>query len=164
MSYINVAETGQFVTLKINADGVDYSSNVDVAFDGAGAANVVTVPALTEITLNATPGLFRWKQLDSLSEYVVTTASTNSLAATVVLDSTTFFTGANSTAGIFATTNNKTPTYFRMYWQGTTTSDKYVQGVGYLAGLAPVVTPDSPVWTSPLTIEVSGAFAEGTVA
>ena len=164
MSYINVAETGQFVTLKINADGFDYSSNVDVAFDGAGSANVVTVPALTEITLNATPGLFRWKQLDALSEYVVTTASTNSLAATVVLDSTTFFTGANSTQGIFATTNNKTPTYFRMYWQGTTTSDKYVQGVGYLAGLAPVVTPDSPVWTSPLTIEVSGAFAEGTVA
>jgi hypothetical protein len=164
MSYINVAETGQFVTLKINADGFDYSSNVDVAFDGAGSANVVTVPALTEITLNSTPGLFRWKQLDALSEYVVTTASTNSLAATVVLDETSFFTGANSTLGIFATTNNKTPTYFRMYWQGTTSADRYVQGVGYLAGLAPVVTPDSPVWTSPLTIEVSGSFAEGTVA
>jgi hypothetical protein len=45
MAYIAVNSTGNFVALKINADGVDYDSNVSAAFV-AGNANVMTVPAL----------------------------------------------------------------------------------------------------------------------
>lgn len=165
MAYINVAESGEFVSLDINADGVDYSANIDLAFDASpGNANVLTVPALQEITLNATPGIFRWKQLDSLSEKAVTTSSTNSLACTMVLDDVAFFTGAGSTPGIFSITNDKTEVYFRMYWQGTSTGDRYVQGQGYLSALAPTVSPDSPVWTSPITIEIVGDLdIDGTV-
>jgi len=164
MAYIAVNETAEFVRLELNADGVDYSANIAVAFDGAGSANVLTVPAMQEVTLNATPGTFRWKQLDSLSEQVVTTSSTNSLEATIVLDDTTFFANVGQTQGIFTTTNNKTETYFRLYWQGNSSGDRYVEGKGYLTGVAPTVSPDSPVWTSPLTIEISGDLTTGTVA
>lgn len=161
MGYIAVNETAEFVKLQINADGQAYA-NAELAM--AVTANVMVVPAMQEITLNMTPGTFRWKQLDSLSEQVVTTSSTNSLEATIVLDDTTFFTGFGGTNGIFDITNNKTEAYFRMYWQGDTTGDRYVEGKGYLTGVAPTVSPDSPVWTSPLTLEISGDLDSGTVA
>lgn len=163
MAYIPVNSTAEFVRLEINADGVDYSANVTAAFDGAGSANVLVVPALQDVTVNATPGTFRWKQLDSLSEKVVTIPSTNSISVTMVLDDTAFFTGAGSTSGIFNITNSKTDMYFRLYWQGNTTGDKYIEGEGYLEALAPTVNPDAPVWTSPLTIAVTGDYTEGTV-
>jgi len=127
-------------------------------------ADVMTIPALQDITVNATPGTFEWQQLDSLSSNVVTTPSTNSLSLNVVLDPTTFFTGAGNTSGIFNITNNKTKVYFRMYWQGTVTSDKYIEGEGYLSGLSPTVSATAPVWVSPLEILVSGDYTEGTVA
>lgn len=163
MAYIPVNSTAEFVRLEINADGVDYSANVAAAFDGAGSANVLVVPALQDVTVNATPGTFRWKQLDSLSEKVVTIPSTNSVAVTMVLDDTAFFTGAADTPGIFEITNSKTESYFRLYWQGNTTGDKYIEGYGYLEALAPTVNPDAPVWTSPLTIAVTGDYYTGTV-
>lgn len=162
MAYINTATSGEFVELRING-AADFSSNVSNAFVAGQSANVVSVPGLQEMTVNATPGIFRWKALDSLSEYAVTTASTNSLGMTIVLDPTTFYTGAGNTSGIFALVNNKTLVSFRMFWQGTTSGDRYIQGVGYLSGLAATVNPDSPVWTSPLTVEVVGDFGTGTV-
>lgn len=159
MAYINVAESGQFVQLDINNSG----TFADAATAIADTANVYSVPALQEVTVNATPGLFRWKQLDSLSEQVVTTSSTNSIECTLVLDDSTFFDAQGGSTGIFDTVNNKTLTYFRMYWSGQATGDKYVEGSGYLSALAPTVSPDSPVWTSPITIEVVGDFTSGTL-
>jgi hypothetical protein len=160
MGYIAVNETAEFVKLQIVADGETYATP---ALAMAQTANVLVIPAMQEITLNMTPGTFRWKQLDSLSEQVVTTSSTNSLEATIVLDDTSFFTGEGDTDGIFDVTNNKTEAYFRMYWQGDSTGDRYVEGTGYLTGVAPTVSPDSPVWTSPLTIEISGDLTPGVV-
>lgn len=157
--FINVAESGEFVQVDINASGTFANAATAMADTG----NVMTVPSLQEITVNATPGIFRWKQLDTLSEKVVTTASTNNIESTFVLDPVSFFDGTGSTAGIFDIVNNKTLCYFRMYWQGTTSGDRYIEGSGYLSALAPTVSPDSPVWTSPVTIEVVGDFTSDTV-
>lgn len=161
MAYINTATSGQFVELLINGSA-DFSSNVSNAFVSGESANVMTVPGLQDITINATPGIFRWRQLDTLSEYAVTTASTNSVNMTIVLDPTAFFTGAGNTTGILALVNNKTLISFRVYWQGSDAGDRYIQGSGYLSALAATVNPDSPVWTSPLTIEVVGNYTTGT--
>jgi hypothetical protein len=164
MAYIAVNSTANFVRLDLNADGFDYSSNVDAAFESVGGlANVLTVPALQEVTVNATPGTFNWQQLDSLSELVVTTPSTNSISVTLVLDPTTFFGNVGSTQGIFTTTNNKTETFFRLYWQGDDAGDRYIQGKGYLSGIAAAVSPGAPVWVSPMEILVNGSYAVGTV-
>ena len=160
MAYIAVNSTGNFVALQINADGVEYS-NVSTAF--SSNANVMTVPALQEVTVNASPGTFRWQQLDTASEKVLTTPATNSVAVTLVLDDTTFFSNVGATPALIDIVNNKTKVYFRMGWQGLSTGDKYLQGAGYLTSLAPTVSPGSPVWTSPITIEVDGDYTRGTV-
>jgi len=163
MAYIAVNSTGNFVALKINADGVDYDSNVSAAFV-AGNANVMTVPALQEVTLNASPGTFRWQQLDNASELVVTTPSTNSVAVTLVMDDTTFFSNVAATPALVDIVNNKTKVYFRLGWQGLSSGDRFIQGKGYLTALAPTVSPGSPVWTTPITIEVDGEYTRGNVA
>ena len=162
MAYIAVNSTGNFVALKINADGIDYAGNVNAAM--AATANVMTVPSLQEVTLNASPGTFRWQQLDSASEKVVTTPSTNSVAVTLVLDDTTFFSNVGATPALVDIVNNKTEVYFRLGWQGLSSGDRYIQGKGYLTALAPTVSPGSPVWTTPITIEVDGDFTRGNVA
>jgi hypothetical protein len=161
MAYIAVNNTDNFVRLDINANPAGYA-NANVAFDAN--ADVMSVPALQEVTVNATPGTFNWQQLDSLSEQVVTTPSTNSVSVTLVLDPTTFFTGKGNTDGIFDIVNNKYETYFRLYWSGIDSGDRYIQGKGYLSALAPTVSPGSPVWTTPLEILVNGDYETGAVA
>jgi hypothetical protein len=156
MAYIAVNSTDEFVRLDIISNGTTYA-NAATAFSTA-TSDTLTVPALQDVTVNATPGTFRWKQLDALSEKVVTLPSTNSIAVTMVLDDVAFFTGEGSTPGIFAITNEKEPVYFRLYWQGDESGDRYIQGEGYLEALAPTVNPDAPVWTSPLTISVTGDY------
>jgi len=160
MAYIAVNETAEFVQLDINASGDFANANAAMA----DTSNVMTLPALQDITVNAQPGTFEWQQLDSLSSNVVTTPSTNSLSLNAVLDPTTFFTGAGSTSGIFDITNAKTKVYFRMYWQGSTSGDRYIEGEGYLSGLSPTVSATAPVWVSPLEILVSGDYTTGTIA
>ena len=162
MAYIAVNSTGNFVALKINADGVDYDANVSAAFV-AGNANVMTVPSLQEVTLNSSPGTFRWQQLDNASELVVTTPSTNSVAVTLVMDDATFFGNVGSTPALVDIVNNKTKVYFRLGFQGLSSGDRYMQGKGFLTALAPTVAPSSPVWTTPITIEVDGDFTRGNV-
>lgn len=159
MAYIAVNTEATFVRLDISA----YSLNANANAAFADTGNILTVPSLQDITVNATPGLFRWQELGFLSEKVVTTPSTNSINTTLVLDDTAFFTGANSTAGIFALTNEKTQVYFRLYWAGDDTNDKFIQGSGYLSALAPTVSPTAPVWTAPVTIEVVGNYEQGVV-
>lgn len=160
MAYIAVNNADDFVRLDINANGVDYAGNVDAAMANA---STYSIPALQEVTVNATPGTFNWQQLDSLSEFVVTTPSTNSVAVTLVLDPDYFHGNASIDPGIFEIVNSKTKTYFRLYWSGDSTGDKYIQGEGYLSALAPTVSPGSPVWTTPLEILVIGDFETGTV-
>lgn len=159
MAYIAVNSSDSFVTLKINNSG----TFADAATAMADTANVYTVPALQEVTVNATPGIFRFKTLDSLSETALTTSSTNSVECTVVLDDDKFFNDQGDSKGILDTVTGKVLTYFRLYWagDGAGVSDRYIEGSAYLSALAPTVSPDSPVWTSPITFEVIGDFTTG---
>jgi hypothetical protein len=160
MGYIAVNTTAEFVKLDINASGTFANANVAMA----DTANVLTIPALQDITVNATPGTFEWQQLNELSSLIVTTPSTNSLSVNMVLDDTAFFTGAGTgTAGIFDITNEKTLCYFRMYWQGSSAGDRYIEGEGYLSSLAPTVSASAPVWVAPVEVLVVGSFTTGLV-
>jgi len=35
---------------------------------------------------------------------------------------------------------------------------KYLEGNGYVTGLAPTVSADEPVWVSPVTISITGDY------
>ena len=191
MAYINSSTHSNFVELYIETlpdiavdEIFDKELRAQVIIDKLGAAGSeyqadatlgMMVPALTEVTVNATPGLYRWKQLDELSEFVITTASTNSLGMSLVVDPESFSGDPEAdptaedikSAGIFQTTNNKHLVCFRLYWSGNTPEADpgyYVEGVGYLAGLAPTTNPDAPVWVSPVTIEVAGDYVTGSIA
>ena len=133
------------------------------------AANVMTVPQMQDITINNSTGVFRFKTLDNTAESAVTTPATNQLSLNVVVDETTFFGSGNASlgavieTGIFGISSSKTEVHFRAYFNGVDTGSKYLEGAGFISGLSPTVNMDSPVWISPVTIEVDGDFDEGEV-
>ena len=151
---LNVGTSGQFVELRISTDSSLVSNSG--TWTSTATTNAIIVPALQDITVTNSNGTFRWVTLDSASRAVVATPATNSLNLNIVLDDTSFFTGAGTTTGIFALSNTKQKVYFKFTFGGGST--RYLTGSGYLANLAPKVNPDQPVWVSPLVIEVDGNY------
>lgn len=127
----------------------------------------MSVPALQDITINAANDVFTWTQLDKTAKLQVATTSTNSLSGNIVVDQATFF-GTTGTApvdtaaeyGIFGLSTNKVKVDFELYLGDTDggSAGKTVSGSGYITGLAPTVSADSPVWVSPFTITVTGEY------
>ena len=154
MANINVSSPSNFAKLYVST----------ATISSVTATGVLEVLGLQDITVNNNNGTFRWKQLDSTSQKVVATPSTNSIGLNIVLQDSDFYGSVGSTGttatekGIFTLSNNKDRLYFRVYWNGTGTNAHYVSGSGFITGLAPKVNPDQPVWISPLNIEVDGDF------
>jgi hypothetical protein len=157
MANLNVSSPSNFVSLLISAAPTALTT---IGSWTNTTTNVLAVPALQDITYTNSNGTFRWVQLDQTSRYVVTTPATNSLNFNIVLDDASFFTttvgGSNSSKGLLGLSNNKDRVYFQFAWGGGT--GHVTTGSGFLANLAPKVTPDQPVWLSPLVIEVDGNF------
>ena len=155
MANINVSAPADFVTLSISTSSVFSTSTT------------LVIPALQDVTITNNNGVFRWKQLDQIGQKVAVTPATNSINLTLVLDDAAFYGTAYGTApvagdsaakqGIFNLSNYKARVYFKFGWGGSTTNQ--VSGSGFLSGLAPKVTPDQPVWITPLIIEVDGTYS-----
>jgi hypothetical protein len=155
MSYIYPAPgvSGTQVTLKLYE-----TSKVN---DSAG----LTVPAIQDVTVNNANDVFTWTQLDSGSKQQIATTATNSLSMNIVVDQTAFF-GAPAPAtkaalaGIFGLSKNKTLVEFELFLGKTEAggAGKTISGKGYVTGLAPTVSADSPVWVTPVTITVTGDY------
>ncbi len=142
--------------------------NVSTQADITGGNNAQILPYLQDLTLNNSTGVFRWKTLDSTAENAATTPATNSISMNIVVDETSFFGTANVensvvTDGIFGTSKNKTRVHFQVGLEGADSGDTTITGQGFISGLAPTVNMDSPVWVTPLTIEVDGDYTKGTV-
>lgn len=145
-------------------DGVESTLNIRV--DAVVGDTGFIVPALQDVTLNAANDVFTWTQLDSASKLQIATTSTNSLSMNIVLDQTAFFGDSTATAGnadfigIFALSTNKTLVAFDLYLGDTSDGavGKTISGKGYITGLAPTVSADSPVWVSPITLTVTGDY------
>jgi len=65
---------------------------------------------------------------------------------------------------LFGVSKNKTKVFFNVYLDGTDAGSRFISGSGFVAGLAPTVNMDSPVWVTPVTIEVDGDLTEHTVS
>jgi hypothetical protein len=134
------------------------------------AANVTDtgyfLPALQDITLNAANDVFTWTQLDTASKLQIATTATNSLSMNIVLDQDAFFGKASGTAGtaekkgVFGLSSDKDLVKFSLFLGKTSAggTGKTISGQGYVTGLAPTVSADSPVWVSPITITVTGDY------
>lgn len=161
MAYINTAAGGEAVLQLYNISGA--ADTFDVV-----AANVITVPFMQDITVNNSTGTFRFKTLASGSESVVTTPATNQLSLNAIVDDAVFFgegavNGSLVINGVLGTSKNKTKIGFRAYFDGTDAGSRYMEGVGFISGLAPTVNPDSPLWITPVSVEVDGDFTSTVV-
>lgn len=145
--------------------GVQSTLKVSVAANSAVTPEL-TVPALQDVTINAANDVFTWTQLDQGSKLQIATTSTNSLAMNIVLDQTAFFGNTGEIAGeadykgIFGLSTDKDLIDFELYLGDTDQGapGKTISGQGYVTGLAPTVSADSPVWVSPITITVTGDY------
>jgi hypothetical protein len=141
--------------------GVQLTLTLKVGSDSLG----LVVPALQDITLNNSNDVFTWTQLDTGSKKQVATTATNSLSGNIVLDQDSFFGVTTSgevakTKGIFGLSKDKSLVAFSLYMgdEEDGGQGKTVSGEGYVTGLAPTVSADSPVWVSPVTITVTGDY------
>ena len=158
MAYINPAPgTANAVTLSL-----DVASDTT---DTTQGMSPLSIPALQDITINASNDVFTWSQLDSTAKKQIATTSTNSIAMNLVVDTASFFgtdvdapiSGTIAEQGLFGCSRNKTLVNFSLRVENATT-DTFIKGVGYITGLAPTVSADSPVWVTPITITVSGEY------
>ncbi len=120
-------------------------------------AGDLVIPSLQDVTINNANDVFTWTQLDNDSKLQVATTATNSISTNIVVDSVTFFgTGAGSAAddkGVFGLSKDKTEVTFTI-----NIGDKVISGSGFVTGLAPTVSADSPVWVTPVTLTINGAL------
>jgi hypothetical protein len=74
---------------------------------------------------------------------------------------TASLTGKPSAArGVWGLSNDKVKVSFSLYLGDTDSgaAGKTITGSGYVTGLAPTVSADAPVWTSPVTLTVTGDY------
>jgi hypothetical protein len=143
-------------------------ANVEVTLTlvATGVAGNLSIPSLQDVTINNSNDVFTWTQLDSGSKKQIATTATNSLAMNLVLDKATFFgnaaaaTGSATKLGVFGLSKDKTLVNFTLFMgkENTGNANVTVTGSGYVTGLAPTVSADSPVWVSPITITVDGDY------
>ena len=162
-SYISPSPgTSNQITLSL-----DVADSLSDLTQGVGALNIA---GLQNITVNAANDVFTWTQLDATAKKQVATTSTNSIACNLVVDDAIFFgtslsagaTGTIAEQGLMGCSRNKTLINFKLKFvesgSNQATADRYITGVGYITGLAPTVSADSPVWVTPVTITVSGDY------
>jgi len=145
--------------------GVQATLKVSVASNEAVTPEL-TLPALQDVTVNAANDVFTWTQLDQGSKLQIATTATNSLSMNIVLDQTAFFGDTGEVAGeadykgIWGLSTDKDLIDFELYLGDTSDGNngKTISGQGYITGLAPTVSADSPVWVSPITITVTGDY------
>lgn len=158
MAYINPAPgTANQITLTL-----DVATDISDLTQGASP---LTVPALQDMTVNAANDVFTWSQLDSTAKKQIATTATNSISMNLVVDTASFFgtdvdapiSGTIAEQGLFGCSRNKTLINFILRVENAAT-DTLIKGVGYITGLAPTISADSPVWVSPITITVTGEY------
>jgi hypothetical protein len=159
MAQLTVNTTGKQPHLYVSTD----TSNVSNA--------ALDVTCLQDITITNSTGIFSWTDFCSTDINKVTTPADNEISTNIVIDPAVFFgsnTSPNANAvsqGIAGLSTNKKEVSWRLVMNGNATSNGayYYEGVGYLSSVAPTVSPDAPVWVTPLTIAVNGDMTTGTI-
>lgn len=124
-----------------------------------GITGNLVVPSIQNLTINNSNDVFTWTQLNEGSKLQVATTSTNSISTTVVVEESTFFGNASATSGsadklgLLGLSDQKTKVEIR-----TTLGTKVFVANAYVTGLAPTISADQPVWTTPVTFTVSGEY------
>lgn len=136
----------------------------------ANMANSITVPFVQDVTITNSTGVYSYTTFDDSDTRKLSTPADNEISTNIVVDDTTWFgtTGPSGTdaaaKGLLNLSGEKDLVYFEVYYSGTGSGKRFTAGQGFISGLAPTVSPDAPVWVSPLTIAVDGGFTQDTAA
>lgn len=157
MARITVNTTGTQPVLNISTD----TSNV--------ANGALSVTCLQDVTVTNSTGIYSWVDFCSTDMNKITTPADNEVSTNMVLDGTVYFGNASATAntasyyGVAGLSENKINISWKLYLNGTANGAYYYEGTGYVSSLAPTVSPDAPVWVSPMSIAVDGTITSGIV-
>ena len=154
------------ITSNVSISGNQYTPNFSAGAD-------IVVPQIQDLTVTNSTGVFSYTTFSDVDMRKLSTPADNTIATNVVIDDTTWFGNATPTAGNAVSqglqyiSSNKVLVGFKMYWNdsdGAGTGAKYRQGVGFITNLAPTVSPDAPVWVTPLEIAVDGSYTNAVNA
>jgi hypothetical protein len=169
MARITVNETGSQPTLLLSTT---VSNTAEIANGNITTSGSLNVGCLQDITITSSTGIFSWTDFCSIDTNKVTTPADNEISTNIVIDDVKYF-GANVIAGgtaanlgINQLSQNKTEVQFKLIWNdananGNVANAYFTSGKGYVSSLAPTVSPDAPVWVSPMTIAVDGTMFSG---
>ena len=136
----------------------------------ANVANTgLSIICLQDITITNSTGVYSYTTFCTPDMNKLPTPADNEISVNMVIDSLVYFGNASATAnsaanlGVSDISINKIPVNFRINWNGTANGSYYTEGAGFVTSLAPTVSPDAPVWVSPLTIAVDGSLTNGTI-
>ena len=167
MARITVNTTGKQPHIYLSTDTANAFTGSVATVSGFDFLDVV---CLQDITITNSTGVFSWTDFCSTDMNKITTPADNSIETNMVIEDTEFFgtlTTGQSTApewGVNGLSSNKVEVQFVVVMDGdiNTTGKLYYQGTGYITSIAPTVSPDAPVWVSPMSIAVTGQFDNGT--
>jgi len=180
MAYLTVNTTGTFPVLLLSTQiGNGAAGNTWPNSDGnlatdSGANAILNVTCLQDVTITNSTGIFSWTDFCSASINKVTTPSDNEISTNIVIDPEVFFgnSAANTLSaeylGVSGLSQTRTEVAFRIQMNdsnvaaNTPSGAYWYAGRGYISSVAPTVSPDSPVWVSPLTLAISGDIDSGS--
>jgi hypothetical protein len=134
-----------------------------------GNVQNLSVPFVQDVTITNSTGVYSYTTFTDVDTRKLSTPADNEISTNIVVDATTYF-GSNTAGttapelGIAFMSTNKSQLDFRIYWNGSNTGAHFYEGEGFFTSLAPTTSPDAPVWVTPMTIAVDGAFVSSTVA
>jgi len=143
---------------------------IEISTDTSNVANAaLSVVCLQDITITNSTGVYSYTTFCTPDMNKLSTPADNEISVNMVLDGEVYFGNAAATAnsatnlGVSDISINKVPVSFKVYYNGTANGAFYTEGVGFVTSLAPTVSPEAPVWISPLTIAVDGSLTNGVV-
>ena len=160
MARITVNTTGTQPTLLISTDLISNSAN------WGNIANALSVTCLQDITITNSTGIYSYTDFCSTDMNKITTPADNEVSTNLVIDSVGFFGNSGATAnsstfyGVAGLSENKINIQWKLVMNGgnATANAYFYAGQGYISSLAPTVSPDAPVWITPMTIAVDGTM------
>jgi hypothetical protein len=167
MARITVNTTGTNPILLLSTDLANVSA-ANLA-NGDISANNLSVTCLQDITITSSTGIYSWTDFCSIDTNKITTPADNEISTNLVIDPTVYFgtdlvSPASATEyGVSRLSQNKVEVQFKLVWNnsnisGDVANSYFTTGVGYISSLAPTVSPEAPVWITPMTIAVDGTM------
>lgn len=170
MARITTNTTGTQPSIVISSNVVVNANNTYTT--NFSASDDIIVPQVQDLTVTNSTGVYSYTTFSDTDMRKLSTPADNTISTNVVIDDVTWFgdgtpaSGNAQSQGLQFISSNKVLVGFRMFWNdsdGTGAGARFRQGVGFVTNLAPTVSPDAPVWVTPLEIAVDSSYTDATL-